>query len=354
MPNKTPQPDDTQPGISAVVCCHNSAGVVAPALRALASQRIPPGAGYEVILVDNACSDDTVQVATSAWGAAPHPLRIVAEPSPGLAIARRAGAAAARFAVVVFVDDDNRPAADFVERVLALFAAMPRVGLIGGYVEPVLESAAPWWFAAFQQVYACGPRDRRPGPGPQWLFGAGLAVRTAAARAALIDGPPLLLCGNSGRRLLRGEDTELVFRCRLLGWETYYDESIRVGHAVSRERLTWRHVCRTRRQGGRSHAVLELYLGLLKKGSPPSRLAQARKTLGKWRKIFVRHPSVLWRFNRAGDRGSFLFHFWVLGVPSGLWRLRKTYDRDAAAIARAYPPAPGGVRSPEGVPRRDR
>ena len=100
--------------------------------------------------------------------------------------------------------------------------------------------------------------------------------------------------------------------------------------------------------------MLELYQGLLKKGSPPSRLAQTWKTLGKWRKIFVRHPSVLWRFNRAGDRGSFLFHFWVLGVPAGLWRLRKTYDRDAAAIARAYPPAPGGARSPGGESRHDR
>ena len=55
------------PGVSVVVCCYNSADVIIPTMTALSRQDVPHGIGFEVLLVDNNCTDNTVQLALKIW-----------------------------------------------------------------------------------------------------------------------------------------------------------------------------------------------------------------------------------------------------------------------------------------------
>jgi cellulose synthase/poly-beta-1,6-N-acetylglucosamine synthase-like glycosyltransferase len=76
-------------GISVVICCHNSARRLPETLRHLAAQRVSENIPWEVLIIDNASTDGTTDMARRCW---PEfslvPLRIVPEPKLGIGNAR--------------------------------------------------------------------------------------------------------------------------------------------------------------------------------------------------------------------------------------------------------------------------
>lgn len=282
-------------GVSAIVCCHDSAEVIGESIAALASQRVPAGIGFEVILVDNNCRDDTVARAHAIWSQTPHPLRVIRETEPGLIYARRAGHDAARHDIVLYVDDDNVLAPDWVEKLPAIFSAHPRVAAVGGRNEPLLQVDRPEWLKPpFSGVYACDPQGDANGvlPGVRTLYGAGLALRAEAARQVFHDGPPFFLTGHKGSELLRGEDSEICLRLRLLGWELWYEETLRLGHRIHPGRLTWDYVLSVRHNGGRADSRLLIYRDLAESRPPLSYNARCRQAAELWREFWANLPSI--------------------------------------------------------------
>ena len=79
-----------------------------PTLSHLQKQKISSLIQWELILVDNASTDDTVSVAKKQWQQEPlAPMHVVYEKEPGLMSARKKGVKATRYPIVSFVDDDN-------------------------------------------------------------------------------------------------------------------------------------------------------------------------------------------------------------------------------------------------------
>src|ERR1017187_9433605 len=96
------------PGVSVIICSHNGAGRIVETLKHLAGQQFPEYLPWEVILVDNGSTDDTVEVSLGFWPETiPAPLRVVYEPKLGRSNALRAGWKATRYPIVCTVDDDN-------------------------------------------------------------------------------------------------------------------------------------------------------------------------------------------------------------------------------------------------------
>ena len=100
-------------GISVVICSYNGESRIADTFCHLYQQTITGHIDWEVILVDNASTDGLVQVARQSWNGA-MPLRILSEPMPGVEHARQTGILAARYSYIIFVDDDNHLAADYL------------------------------------------------------------------------------------------------------------------------------------------------------------------------------------------------------------------------------------------------
>ncbi len=327
------------PGISIIVCCHNASAVIEPTIRALGAQARSPGVGYEAILVDNNCSDDTVPRARRAWTRADAPLNVVREPTPGLIHARRAGVRAATYDRLLFVDDDNILEPDWLEGLVRIFDSQPTVGIVGGYSEPMLPAGCcPPWFLRYQIVYACGPQAPRPGLMPRnrkrHLYGAGLAFRTEVARA-VVDGPvPMFLVGRTGRRLLRGDDTEMCFRAVLLGWDLWYEPTLRLRHNLPASRLTWDNVCQMRAGTGASFPILHLYTQLTE-GRP----LWGRKTLIKhsvraWAEFWAR-PQNARHLSTVGHPSAFQFAF-LRGLTRGTQQLAGVYPEIRAQLESAF------------------
>lgn len=242
------------PGVSIVICCHNSAKLLPRTLAHLANQQVASGLNYEVIVVDNASTDGTASIAEQTWPKAHRaPLRILTEPQLGLIYARRRGVDEAKHEIVSFIDDDNWICPDWVQLVAEVMSLHPEVGACGGCNEAVCETSPPEWFERHQASYAVGAQWRERGDITQtrgYLWGAGLSVRKTAWRQLIDSGFHSLLVGRQGKALSAGEDAELCFALRLAGWRLWYEPRLRLQHFIMKPRLEWQYLRRLNRGFG--------------------------------------------------------------------------------------------------------
>jgi glycosyltransferase involved in cell wall biosynthesis len=109
--------------ISVVIPVWNDAEMLTVCLRALERQSRPAD---EIIVVDNASTDDSVAVALAAG------VRVISEPMRGILQASAAGFTAATGEVIARLDADSVPPADWLERIEAVLAAAPAPAAVTG------------------------------------------------------------------------------------------------------------------------------------------------------------------------------------------------------------------------------
>lgn len=137
--------------VSVVIPAYNEAGYLAAALTSLQEQDYL--GGYEVIVVDNDSTDDTVALARR-YGA-----QVVSESRRGVCSARQQGTQHARGEIVVSTDADTVHPRDWLSRLDRQFRARPEIVAVAG---PCRYQEPPWWavvfptlwFAAVAVVYA--------------------------------------------------------------------------------------------------------------------------------------------------------------------------------------------------------
>jgi glycosyltransferase involved in cell wall biosynthesis len=329
--------------ISVVVCCHNSAGVLPQTLAHLANQVVDPSVTWEVIVVDNASTDGTADLARHQEGFARRLVRVVAEPKLGLAYARARGIEEARGEVISFVDDDNWLCREWVQTVYDVMTAHPEVGALGGIVEPEFETARPAWFAPVAYLYATGPEGEPSGDvtGIHMLCGAGLSVRRSALADIGKKGFRPIAVGRQGTGVGAGEDSEMTYSLRLAGWRMWIDPRLRIKHFLPVRRLNWEYARRL--AYGSAFATPERD-ALVYACKPPRsgftyqlRLLRERwfwqvgtalrHTIGAWRGVLKR------TFGRGVDGDTDVLRAELaIGRLSGLIAMRRSYDARAREI----------------------
>ncbi|WP_255988417.1 glycosyltransferase [Chitinolyticbacter albus] len=91
------------PQLSIVAAVYNNAGFIAQFFECLLAQQLDD---YELILVDDGSSDDTLAV-IEAWRDRFAALTVISQPNQGVSVARNTGLAAARGEYVAFPDTDD-------------------------------------------------------------------------------------------------------------------------------------------------------------------------------------------------------------------------------------------------------
>lgn len=229
-------------GFSIILCTYNSEQKLSATLQHLEELVVPKGYALEIIMVDNGSSDGTLALfdkvirERKAIAAA----RVVHEPRAGQVFARMKGVGEARYDYVVFCDDDNWLAPDYLEVASSILASDSTIGAMGGYGIAVTRNPQPAWFASSQSIYACGRQAERSGMVSKrgYLWGAGLVARRELLKKVYHPDYPMVSSGRTGVRLTSGDDVELCMRILLLGYELWYEEKLRYQHALTPDKLT--------------------------------------------------------------------------------------------------------------------
>src|SRR5262249_114394 len=286
----------TADGISVIVCSHNGAGRVPTTLLHLKSQ-IPSAIPWEVLVVDNASTDDTAEVARACWEGGPVPLRVVNEAHLGVRYARERGFLETKREYLAFVDDDNWVADDWVATAYQILAADSRLGAVGSVLIPACQVPSPDWFENYHSSFAVLTYSDllRMSEPPKSLPTAGLCIRKRAWEMLVRNGFHFQLSGSVGDSVQGGEDTELTIALRLSGWDLRIDPRLRLQHFMSARRLRWDYLRKLLRSYGASHVALDAYSEhslSLRKG--PRRWLSERwwYQLGKTGLKMARHPSA--------------------------------------------------------------
>lgn len=212
---------------------------------------------WECLIVDNASQP---ALASGAFSEGPANQRIIFESTLGLNAARRAGLRASSGTVVVFVDDDNVLAPDYLEQCLMAFTRLPGVGAVGGKSRPEFDvPPAPWQkeFLPLLALRDLGEQElvsshtqqngksevRYPAFAP---IGAGLALRGQAGQAWLNE-TTSVTTDRRGLELTSGGDNDLVLTVLQQGWEVAYVPQLKLHHLIPEARLTRPYLARLNR-----------------------------------------------------------------------------------------------------------
>jgi GT2 family glycosyltransferase len=142
------------PRLSIIVPTRDRSYEMPRTLGSLGRQTVAPDQ-YEVIVVADGCRDDTATVVRSLE--VPYTLRLVEQPVLGPAAARNHGAAEARAALLLFLDDDMEASPGLVGAHLAAHEAHPGGVVLGyfplpdavGEADPFRQLVKRWWDEGF-------------------------------------------------------------------------------------------------------------------------------------------------------------------------------------------------------------
>jgi glucosyl-dolichyl phosphate glucuronosyltransferase len=245
--------------ISVVITTYNRAPLLAFTLGQLARQQFVPG--DEVIVVDNASTDETPEVIARAARNFPVPLHQFREEARGKSPALNAGIARARGDLLALTDDDVLVADDWIATMRTVFSDSSLV-LVGGRVDPHWEGQAPAWlrvaenghYGVMSSPLALLHYGEAQELGHRTAVGANMAVRRLAHDALGGFDP------NLGRRhgtLLCGEDHDFCQRAVAAGYRCEYRPELRVRHWVPVERTRFAYYLRWFFWSGVTNALLE-------------------------------------------------------------------------------------------------
>jgi len=181
--------------LSVVIATHNRSSALRRTLAVLRGGDLVPAAS-EIIVVDNASTDDSGDVADS------YADRVVRLTENAGSCAKADGVAVARGEIVLFLDDDSYPTEGSLPRMMRHFAADPSLGAAG-----------------FQVHLPSGARECAALP--DVFVGCGVGLRREALDAA----------GGLDRSFfMQAEEYDLAFRLAQAGWRVRVFDDLHVRH----------------------------------------------------------------------------------------------------------------------------
>lgn len=256
-------------GVSIVICCYNSASLLPDTIKSVCNIKMVREIKSEVIIVNNASSDNTAKIAQECLIAFKCPVnyRIINEDNPGLSNARKKGINDAEYEYIIFCDDDNRLAPDYVEKAFDIMESDMNIGIAGGVSSAEPESPLPDWFEKYKTGYSVGKQFESSGDVTDKnsvLWGAGMIVRNSAMKELYSNGFQSLLTDRRKKELSSGGDSEFCYAMKLSGYRILYDERLKLKHFLPSFRLKWEYLRKLNREFGAQKIYFEPYIKLLK------------------------------------------------------------------------------------------
>jgi len=281
------------PLLSVVICTHNPKAV---ALRRVMESLYAQDIGaekWECIIVDNK-SDTPISERLVELGILEF-VRVIGEPTLGLTHARVSGIRESRSEVLVFVDDDNVLAPDYLKNSLAIMESEAHVGVLGGIIRADFEKSPRRCVS--DSLFLLGIRDFGALPvraliynqvGPWEPIGAGMVIRklVASRYAAHLTMEMRTQLDRRGASLGSCGDTDMARCAPELGLYMAYDPRLWLVHLIPEFRVAPYYLLRLHRALARTGTLLDR----IRTGSP-SRLVGTAAICMWWLRTFYRVPA---------------------------------------------------------------
>ncbi len=228
------------PRWAAVIVNFNAGSALESAVRSILADRATPDAAPEVVVVDNASSDGSIEALGRALPAA----RVIrAGANLGYSAAANLGIAATRAPVIAVCNPDIEIEAGTASALLARFDAEPDLGAAGPQIrnvdgtvypsarsQPSLVDAAGhgllvlvWATNPFTRRYRQLDADPARTRDVDWLSGSAIWLRRRAVDE---------VHGWDEQFFMYLEDVDLCLRLRAAGWRVTYEPAGRVTHVL--------------------------------------------------------------------------------------------------------------------------
>ena len=283
--------------LTVLISTHNRATLLERTLASLNSARRPVNWHTDVLVVANACTDQTstflqtyqAQATDRNW----LPLAWLAEPQPGKSHALNRAIPELHSDLVALVDDDHRVDENYLTAICSATESYPDASLFCGRILPDWDGSEPAW------VHETGPyriyplpvpvQDQGDTPHPVGLEGPKPGGGNLILRRAVFDrvGGFATELGPQGHNLGGGEDTDFIVRTLNAGEQMLYIPEIKQYHFVDPERLRLGYLLRKSFQ--RSRAAVNM------------RQTQDGVPLYMWRKLaeYLFHATASLRWSKT-------------------------------------------------------
>ena len=223
----------TKSQISAIICTHNRDRYLAKAIDSLLVQTCE---NYEILIIDNASTDRTAEVAQTYLN---NPrVRYHYEARVGLSVARNTGAQLATSPLIAYLDDDAIASPQWLQTFIDAYARDPKLAISGGKVTLIWDCVQPQWISenlsgnlGFYDLGDQPVKIDQPGLTPRGL--------NYAIRRTFLDqvGGFDLNLGRVGKNLLSNEELHMTNLALQSGWNVSYLPEAIAGHHVAPERV---------------------------------------------------------------------------------------------------------------------
>lgn len=224
--------------VTVLICTWNNCLSLRSTLQSLQELIVPHGLTWELVVVNNNCTDGTDDVLQEFEQLLP--LRRVFESVPGVSRARNTGTSHARGALLLFTDDDVQVDRNWMSALVKAADDSPHHAYFGGAIRPLFEPGVPNWVKRYQSTLTgmlCtldrGP-ETRSFTTSDFPYGPNMAVRREALCNAAFDEN----VGRKGNEQIRGCESSLFLALEKAGATGGWVPEAVVHHRIPANRAT--------------------------------------------------------------------------------------------------------------------
>ena len=251
--------------LTVIICTYNRAKYIGALLDSIAANDLAKNE-YEILLVDNNCTDNTREICeTFAYAHKDVNFRYVVEQEQGLSAARNKGIKEAKGDILVYIDDDALVDSHYLRDYVEWFAAHPETMACGGPIEPLYETQEPKWMSPYTKALLTAwmnygdkvreyPKGRYPGGG------------NAAYRKEVFEKVGFFntALGRKGGNLMGSEEKDIFDKMHALHMQVLYLPTPVLHHCIPQAKLEKEYFDRLTFQIGQSERQRTLAISKVK------------------------------------------------------------------------------------------
>ncbi|MDB5120205.1 MAG: hypothetical protein JWN56_1423 [Sphingobacteriales bacterium] len=258
------------PGVSVLICTYNGAERLSETIRYLFLQEVSSDIPWEIVLVNNASTDNTVETAKYEISKYPDKalnFRIVEQLIPGKINAVKKGFCEARFEFIILCDDDNWLYPSYIQLANEIMLSDNLIAVIGGFGIYEPEKPSLKEIEGFERYYVNGPQEWASTQ--HWVYGAGAVYRKSVFIDLINNEWQLITTSRTSNKLNGGEDVEFCFIAYLKGHKIIADNRLKFLHFVPLKRQKVAYIINLNFWQSYSNVLLNSYFAILYKYEQP-------------------------------------------------------------------------------------